>query len=82
MHACLYNTSLKTSLISCVLVGKTRGSPFWMQFNPTWALCNFPGGSVAKYPPVMQETQIQSLGGEDPLEEGMPTHSSIRAWRI
>ena len=26
--------------------------------------------------------QVQSLGGEDPLEEGMATHSSIRAWRI
>ena len=30
----------------------------------------------------MQETQIQSLGWEDPLEEGMATHSSILAWRI
>ena len=29
----------------------------------------------------MQETQVQSLGGEDPLEEGMATHSSILAWR-
>ena len=30
----------------------------------------------------IQETQIQSLGQEDPLEEGMATHSSILAWRI
>ena len=30
----------------------------------------------------MQETQVQSLGGEDPLEEGMATHSSILAWEI
>ena len=29
-----------------------------------------------------QETQVQSLGQEDPLEEGMATHSSILAWRI
>ena len=29
-----------------------------------------------------QETQVQSLGGKDPLEEGMATHSSILAWRI
>ena len=29
-----------------------------------------------------QETRIQSLGGEDPLEEGMATHSSSLAWRI
>ena len=30
----------------------------------------------------MQEMQVQSLGEEDPLEEGMGTHSSILAWRI
>ena len=29
-----------------------------------------------------QETQVQSLGGEDPLEEGMATQTSILAWRI
>ena len=29
-----------------------------------------------------QETQVQSLGQEDPLEEGMATHFSILAWRI
>ena len=31
---------------------------------------------------AMQETQVQSLGQEDPLEEGMATHSSTLAWRI
>ena len=31
---------------------------------------------------AMQETQVQFLGQEDPLEEGMATHSSILAWRI
>ena len=35
-----------------------------------------------KNPPVMQETWVQSLGWEDPLEEGIATHSSILAWRI
>ena len=30
----------------------------------------------------MQETQVQSLGQEGPLEEGMTTHSSVLAWRI
>ena len=33
-------------------------------------------------PPAMQETWIQSLGWEDPLEKGKATHSSILAWRI
>ena len=32
--------------------------------------------------PTMQETQVQSLGQEDLLEEEMATHSSILAWRI
>ena len=42
----------------------------------------FPGGSALKTLPAMQETQVQSLGQEDPLEEGMATPSSILAWRI
>ena len=32
--------------------------------------------------PAMQETQVSSLGQEDPLKKGMATHSSILAWRI
>ena len=40
----------------------------------------FPGGSVVKNSPTIQETWVQSLGREDPLEEGMATHSSILAW--
>ena len=32
--------------------------------------------------PAIHETKVQSLGQEDPLEEGMATHSSILAWRI
>ena len=42
----------------------------------------FPGGSVVKNLPIMQETQVQSLGQEDPLEKEMATHSSILAWKI
>ena len=44
----------------------------------------FPSGSAVKNPPVMQEMQemrVRSLGQEDPLEEGMATHSTILAWR-
>ena len=37
---------------------------------------------MVKNPPAMQETWVRSLGGEDPLEEGMAIHSSILAWRI
>ena len=37
---------------------------------------------LTKNLPVMQETQVQSLGQEDPLEKEMAIHSSIFAWRI
>ena len=37
---------------------------------------------MVKNPPVMQETWVPFLGWEDPLEEGMVTHTSILAWRI
>ena len=40
---------------------------------------SFPGGSVVKNLPAMQETWVQSLGQEDSLEEEMATHSSILA---
>ena len=46
---------------------------------------DFPSGPAVKNLPAMQElqeTQVQSLGWEDPLDEGMATHSSIIAWRI
>ena len=46
---------------------------------------NVPSGSAVKNPPAvqeMQEPQVQSLGGEDPLEEGMATHTSILARKI
>ena len=37
---------------------------------------------LVKNLPTMQETRVQFLGQEDPLEEGMATHSSVLAWRI
>ena len=37
---------------------------------------------TVKNPPAMQETWVQPLGQEDPLEKGMTTHFSILAWRI
>ena len=42
----------------------------------------FPGGSAVTNPLAIQETWIPSLGGEDPLEEEVVTHSSIIAWEI
>ena len=48
-------------------------------------LTGFPSGSAVKNSRARQETQelqVQSLGQQDPLEEGMTTHNSILAWKI
>ena len=37
---------------------------------------------IVKNLPAVKESQVLSLGGEDPLEKGMATHSSILVWRI
>ena len=49
---------------------------------PPIFLMGFPGGSVIRNQPAKQETWIQSMGQEVPLEKEMATHSSILAWRI
>ena len=54
--------------------GFDRCSVYWGE--------GFPGSSVVKNLPAMQETQVLSRGREDPLEEEMAVHSSILAWRI
>ena len=45
-------------------------------------ICNSGDHLQFRRPSVMQETQVRALGQEDPLEEGMATHSSILAWKI
>ena len=42
----------------------------------------FPGAQTVKNLPAMQETQVRSLGGKDPLQKEMANQSSILAWRI
>ena len=57
----------------------------FLNFRKHYDLTGFPGGSAVKNLPAMQELQetwVRSLGQEDPLEEGITTHSSILAWRI
>ena len=44
--------------------------------------CTFPGGSDCKNLPAVWEMCVQSLGQENPLKEGLATHSRILAWRI
>jgi len=62
----------------------------WTQATTTpaliWTQCCQPGTSLmaqtVKCLPAMQETEVQSLGQEDPLEKEMATHSSTHAWKI
>ena len=61
-------TSLKHQLKSAVYMPRYYGASLVAQ--------------TVKNLPAMQETQVRSLGPEDPLEKGMATHSSILAWRI
>ena len=49
---------------------------------PFPSLGDLPNPGTEPGSPALQETQIRSLGWEDPLEKGMATHSSILAWRI
>ena len=51
-----------------------RGTMIWLTFD-------FLGVQTVKNLPAMQETRVQSLGREDPLEEGVATHFSILARR-
>ena len=50
-------------------------------YSPRTSL-DFPVAQVVKNPPAIQQTSVQSLGWEVPLEKGMAIHSSILAWRI
>ena len=60
--------------------GQDRGKG--LRNTTTMYNMGFLGGSAVKNQPAKQETWVPALGGEDPLEEGMATHSSILAWRI
>ena len=42
----------------------------------------FPGGSDGKNLPAVQETQVQTLDQEEPLEKGMSTYSSMLVWIV
>ena len=59
------------------------GFPHQYTWHPmSFIIRSFPGGSMLKNLPAMQEMKVQTLGWEDLLEEGMATHSTIHAWRI
>ena len=51
------------------------------QFSWVYTWASLVAQMVVKNLPAMQETQVQSLSQEDPLEKGMATHSSVLGWR-
>ena len=61
------------------LLGRSPGEGIGYPLPYSWASMV---AKMVKNPSAMLETWVRSLGGEDPLEEGMATHSSILAWRI
>ena len=73
-----FTSSATCEAHSCVDSAKTSRKNFLL-FCTTRV---FPGNSVVKNLPAMQETWVRSLGWKDPLEEGRTTHLSILAWRI
>ena len=69
-------------LQSMVAKSRTRLRNFTFTFIDTDRYMGFPGGSVVKNPPAVQDMQVWSLDRKDPLEKEMATHSTILAWRI
>ena len=59
-------------------LGRSSGEGIGYPLQYSWA---FLVAQSVKNLPAMWETRVQSLGWEDPLEEGMATHSTILAWR-
>ena len=59
--------------------GRSPGEGIGYPLQYSWASLV---AQLVENPPAMWETWVRSLGGEDPLEKGKATHSSILAWRI
>ena len=59
--------------------GRSTGEEIDYPLHYSWASLV---AQLVKSPPAMRETWVRSLGWEDPLEKGTPTHSSILAWRM
>ena len=60
-------------------LGRSLGEAIGYPLQYSWASLVT---QLVKNPPAMQETWLQFLGSEDPLEKGKPTHFSVLAWKI
>ena len=68
----------------CVYVYKHTYIPLFfihLSVDKTFKL-GFPCGSAVGNQPAVQQTQVRSMGQEDPLKDSMATHSGILAWRV
>ena len=75
--------SMAEAMLCQLLLPDLREGHFLLLvFKPSWSPRASLVAQTVKNQPAMQETRVQSLGQEDPLEKGMTTHSSILAWRI
>ena len=63
-------------------LGRSAGEGKGYPLQYSWACLVALVVQLIRNPPAMQETWLQSLGWEDPLEKGKATHSGILAWRI
>ena len=89
LHPWSVSLTLYSPTISCTISGyraslpknpvcSSLHDPYRFVRTPPRNL-GFPGGSVVKNPPAVQEMGVRSLGQEDPLQEGLATHSNILA---
>ena len=76
---CLHPTQYSglDNSMDCIVHGVAKSRTLLSNFH-----FHFCVGQTVKNLPVIQETPVQSLGWDSPLEEGMGIHSSIFAWRI
>ena len=64
------------------LISKKANNDILLHKTITYYIRVFLVAQLVKNPPAMQETQVQFLDGEDPLEKEMAAHSSIPVWKI
>ena len=80
LKSLLQHHNLKSSILQ-------HSAFFMVQLSRLFSLLEKPPGAsllaqLVKNAPAMQETQVRSLGWEDPLEKGKATHSSSLIWKI
>ena len=84
-YSCLENPRVRGAFWAAIYgVAQSRTWLKWLSSSRSMYMLipGFPGSSVVKNLPAMQETQVWFLGQEDPFEKERTTHSSILSWQI